>query len=121
MPLTGNSYQELDNLNMDCQEDEKLLEEFSKISLVGVKFSIGRERRITMKASSRAAPRPTNANSVNSSTTTHFFCPLSPCMFRTSKKGMKEGLAARHLKEEHEVTGAMMKKSNKGTFKFRKF
>ena len=33
---------------------------------------------------------------------------------------MKEGAAAKHLKEEHKVTGAMMKKSSSGTYKFRK-
>ena len=31
---------------------------------------------------------------------------------------MKEGAAAKHLKEEHSVTGQMMTNANSGTYKF---
>ena len=90
----------------------------------GTKISektVGRERRTPVKTSGRAAPAcPATPNSVNSSTTINFFCPLSPCRFKTNKEGMKEGLAARHLKEEHKVTGAMMKNSSSGTYTFKK-
>ena len=41
-------------------------------------------------------------------------------MFNTTKEGMKEGVAAKHLKEEHKVTGAMMKIKPSGTYKFKK-
>ena len=54
----------------------------------------------------------------SSSITTLFVCPL--CSFKTTMKGMKEGTAAKHLKEEHRVTGAMMKNSPSGTYRFRK-
>ena len=82
---------------------------------------VGRERLTTGKASGRPTPpRPSTPNSVSSNTTTLFFCPLPPCRFNTTKEGMKEGAAAKHLKEEHKVTGAMMKKSSSGTYKFRK-
>ena len=54
----------------------------------------------------------------SSSITTLFFCPL--CSFKTTREGMKEGTAAKHLKEEHRVTGAMMMNSPSGTYHFRK-
>ena len=52
-------------------------------------------------------------------TTALFFCPL--CRFRTTKEGMLTGAAAKHLKEAHQVTGAMMRNSpSPSTYKFRK-
>ena len=82
---------------------------------------LGGERGTPEEASRRAAPpRPASPDSVGSSTTTLFFCPLSPCRFKTNKEGMAGGVAARHLKEEHKVTGAMMRKSSSGYYKFKK-
>ena len=59
---------------------------------------------------------------IDFTTTTLYYCPsdFSPCRFRTTKAGMKEGAAAIHLKRDHQVTGAMMKNSPSGTYKFRK-
>ena len=80
--------------------------------------------RTPEKASVRQQPlppaTPSSSSSSSCSNTTLFFCPLSPCRFKTTKEGMKEGAAAKHLKEVHKVTGAMMKKEPSGTYKFRK-
>jgi len=51
---------------------------------------------------------------------TNFLCPVKPCNFSTTKHGMKEGIAAKHLSKVHLVTGAVMKKAAPGTYKFRK-
>lgn len=85
-----------------------------------------RGRLTPTKPSGRQQPPPPPAtpsstiSSTSSSNTTLFFCPLPPCQFKTSKEGMKDGVAAKHLKEEHRVTGAMMKKKPGGTYRFRK-
>lgn len=52
--------------------------------------------------------------------TTIFLCPLMPCQFKTTKDGMKDGEGGRHLKNEHRLTGAIMKTSAEGTYKFTK-
>ena len=45
---------------------------------------------------------------------------LTLCRFNTTKEGMKEGAAARHLKIEHKVTDAMMTNSPEGSYRFKK-
>ena len=62
------------------------------------------------------------ASSSNSSArrTTVYCCPLDRCTFAIDKEGMVGGAAAQHLKLEHGVTGEVMKKAEKGKYKFRK-
>ena len=87
---------------------------------MGDKFSSLIERPV--KKTPAKTMREGRTNSVNPSTTTLYFCPLSPgsCNFKTDKAGMMYGTAAGHLKEDHMVTGAMMMISSIGTYKFRK-
>ena len=87
-------------LTADLPEDEELLEEFEGLQ---IPEEVIRDSELPVKK-----------------TRTIFFCPLLPCWFKTTKEGMKEGPAAIHLKEEHKVSGAMMKASSSGTYKFRK-
>ena len=82
-------------------------------------------RRTPEKASVRQQPptpaTPSSSSSSSCSNTTLYQCPISPCRFKTTKKGLRSTkVAAKHLKEEHKVTGAMMKKSEPGTYQFRK-
>ena len=56
---------------------------------------------------------------LHSTNTTLYFCPLTACRFKTTREGMLNGKAAQHLKGEHKLTGAMMKNSPFGTYKFR--
>ena len=62
------------------------------------------------------------ASSSNSSARrrTVYCCPLDRCTFAIDKEGMVGGAAAQHLKLEHGVTGEVMKKAEKGKYKFRK-
>lgn len=63
-----------------------------------------------------------SVSSTGSSRTTLFFCPLTKtgCHFYTTKAGMEEGAAAKHLQNEHKVTGAEMRTAPSGTYKFRR-
>ena len=45
---------------------------------------------------------------------------LSCGHFYTTKAGMEEGAAAKHLQTEHKVTGAEMRTAPSGTYKFRR-
>ena len=57
---------------------------------------------------------------LHSTNTTLYFCPLTACRFKTTKEGIKKGEAVRHLNDEHRITGALMKNSPPGTYKFSK-
>ena len=49
-----------------------------------------------------------------------YCCPLESCTFATDKEGMKGGVAAEHLKLDHSISGDMIKKAEKGSYKFKK-
>ena len=49
-----------------------------------------------------------------------YCCPLESCTFATDKAGMKGGVAAEHLKLDHSISGDMIKKAEKGSYKFKK-
>ena len=46
--------------------------------------------------------------------------PFESCTFATDKEGMKGGVAAEHLKLDHSISGDMIKKAEKGSYKFKK-
>jgi len=50
-------------------------------------------------------------------TTSFYYCPFKDCPFYATKEGMKKGLAALHLKDDHQIRAKDMKP---GMYKFEK-